>query len=179
LTFKTLTQVAQSSSTIAIQSPYTMLNFLLLIIFNLVISKTDGFCDENTNDRIAGNVGVGGQTIFATCGQLAANPQHVRNVCSLDPRSEAEGLSPAVRCGETCGSGGSQSPNSPILGLVGSGDGRQRPVVFERNCGWLADQPRRVIDKMCSLDLDLWDLFAPSRVCCQTCSLPSDLTTPG
>jgi len=103
--------------------------------------------------------------IFANCGALAANPQYIPTVCSFDPYSIAESLSPAVVCPNTCGNpNATEDPSDPILALL-SGTAVQRAT-----CGILADLPSNVINFACNLDLTIWTGYTPSVACCNTCA---------
>ena len=121
-------------------------------------------CVEDPTAKIVGQLDST-QDFFATCGQLAANPQYITQVCSLDPYAIALSLSPSVQCPQTCGDpSASEDPNAPVLGLV-SGTTVQRGT-----CGQLAQSQPNFISVACSLDISLWNSFDAAQMCCDTCS---------
>jgi len=123
-------------------------------------------CQELPNSLIVGQVKIG-DTIFATCAQLSNFPQFIDAVCNLDPKAEAEALSPAVLCGQTCGTGDSDEPISKFLALIVRNN---QPVIFEENCDLLASQSQQIKNVACNLDLSVWDSYVASSLCCETCS---------
>jgi len=128
------------------------------------VTEPDVPCSEGANDKFIGVLTPDFER-FATCGQLAANPDFLPTVCPYDPAPDALSLSPAIACPVTCGDpSASELPFTPIMGLL-SGTNVQRAT-----CGALSGLSDGIKDIACNLDLTIWDNFAPSIVCCDTCN---------
>jgi len=128
-----------------------------------VSSPTSLPCSENPSSTIVGQLSYQ-STIFANCGQLAANSNFINFVCPFDPYSTALSFSPAVACPNTCGDpNASEDPSNKIMVLLSGTD------VIKANCGVLSNQPSNIIDFACNLDLSIWTDYTPSIACCDTC----------
>jgi len=134
-------------------------------------------CVEDADAVFAGMV-ASPNTIFATCGQLSQFPQYIDYVCNFDPKAAATALAPASVCGQTCGTGGSENPNSDFLVmLIQNG----QPKLYEFTCGFLSQQSQGIKNAACNVDLSAWDTYVASTVCCETCpsvAPPTSLPTP-
>eukprot|EP00551_Chaetoceros_affinis_P013738 CAMPEP_0203691330 /NCGR_PEP_ID=MMETSP0091-20130426/3655_1 /ASSEMBLY_ACC=CAM_ASM_001089 /TAXON_ID=426623 /ORGANISM="Chaetoceros affinis, Strain CCMP159" /LENGTH=294 /DNA_ID=CAMNT_0050561799 /DNA_START=74 /DNA_END=958 /DNA_ORIENTATION=+ len=124
-------------------------------------------CVEDGSEIIYGRVEPRNM-LQGTCSDLASYPQYIDSVCSLVPREEAEKYSPATLCPDTCGTSANtaESPDVKVLGMI---ERNGNPVIYEKTCGWLARQKPGLISKACNLDFSLWDKYAASSACCDTC----------
>jgi len=122
-------------------------------------------CSENPFSEIIAKLDDT-TAIFIKCSLLIEKPFFIPFVCPLDPYAIAEEYSPTVVCPKTCGDpSANENPNADIFGLV-RGTNVQRGT-----CGQLAQLPDNIINAACNnLDLDIWNSYSPSIVCCDTCA---------
>lgn len=98
---------------------------------------------------------------FGTCGELAASPQYIDQVCSYNPES----FLPAALCPQTCGTNASiELSNATWTGLY-MRNGKLKTI--RRDCAWLSSRKDSFKNWACNIDASS---YIPSDVCCLTCS---------